>query len=462
MMPLVPALLIHASVFAQTTTWDGAGIWNDANSWDNGIPDGTTDAIVTKTGAGAQDLTIPTGVAFKTLNLQNSFSGLLTTYTTNGTSGTSVNLSATDVGRVRFISTGPINISGAMNLFSTSTDPHSASLQVNPGTTLTVGGGVTFGSNNAANRTTYLTHATLTGVTTVNANLTFHKGSQYWSQGNSPSGILNINGNVTLQAGTSTGQTPSFNVGRAAIDDNGFKVNISNHLAVTDAGSVTIWKGKSLEVGSASFTSGGVLEMRGYDTMTNNAVFRSIGDLSISGATLRNNNSAGDSGEYIMEIGGDFILGSGSTLSLSSNALGRTTMKLKGNFDLQATTVSSGNLNELHLTLEGTGLQLLETAVTNSVNRFTIHTLTFDNSLVSLTDTYTNFASDEYFKTSNLINIGDTTLNLNGLQFFVGETELTEGIYNLYGGTLTVIPEPSAILLMLGTFAGTFILHRKK
>lgn len=454
---------------AQTTTWS-SGVWSNAGSWNNGIPDSTKDAVVTKTTTG--NTTLNPDTDFKSLAITaetttgDAASNRLIMAFQNGVSGGPVSSYATNLGRANLNVASDATVSLTSVVISAAADSaaDAATWGVNSGSVLNVSGGMVFGSDNATNRNAYMAHGNIGAGATINGDVTFNNGSRFWASNNGASNsVLAFNGNVTLQAGTFSGLAPSFEVGRQNNTDSGFTVKIRDHLAVS-AGNVLARKGKTLEVGSASFTAGGSLSMSGFSGAEGDAIFRSKGDLSINGGTLNNSTATGNTGtSYIMEVEGDFILaGSTSTVSLSANALGTTTMKLDGNFDIQATGLASGNLNELHLTLEGSVPQMLEAAVTDGNSIFSIHTLTLDTGNVSLVDNYVNIGAGEYFKTANLTNIGNTTLDLNGLQFFVGGTELTEGIHTSFGGTLNVIPEPSTFLLLCSAFAGLLMFRGRK
>jgi len=268
---------------------------------------------------------------------------------------------------------------------------------------------------------------------------------------------------VTLQSGGFTGAAAYFNVGRANAGESGFTVKIRDNLSVS-AGTAQVRKGRILEVGSATISSSGALVLTGVANATSDAVFRSSGDLDINGGTLNTNNATGTGGGYLLDIGGDFKLHTGSTVALNSTvASGLTTMKLAGNFDISATSLSSGNLNELRLTLDGTAPQTLEAAVVSGNEIFRVAKLTLDTDFVSLVDNYVNVGDNEFFKTGDLVNIGETTLTLNGLQFFVGDMELTAGTYTEFGGSLTVVavPEPSAVLLLGGSLACLWLVRTR-
>lgn len=69
----------------------------------------------------------------------------------------------------------------------------------------------------------------------------------------------------------------------------------------------------------------------------------------------------------------------------------------------------------------------------------------------------------EFFKTGALVNLGEATLDLNGLQFFVGGAELTLGDYTTFGGTvLHVIPEPATGVFVVMIFGLSVAFQRRR
>ncbi len=471
----VITVLAAPGALAQTTTWDGVGAWNQADSWSNGLPDGSTDAIVTKTSGAASSLVIPTGTAFRDLHATNSNSsaGSLRIALSNGTAGGSVFITATDAGAITFVTPkeGSATFTGSLSLVSSNNSTYSASLLLEADSTLTVAGGISFGANaDPGNTPTLLpsnmAHGTLGGGITINADLTFNNGSRYWvTSDGGLNGLFSINGSVTLQAGGFTGNAASFEVGRATNVTKGETVRIRDGLSVSDSATVLIRKGKILEADSATFQSGGRLTMNGWTGAEGTAVLRTTNDLTVRGGQIVNTTATGSNGTYLLDVGGNFILGTGSGVQLSSNVtLGITTLQLRGNFDVEATALAAGNLNELRVVLDGTEAQSLEAAVLDSNQTFRVHSLTFaeETSVINLVDEHLNLGSGEFFRTANLFNEGNTILNLNGLEFYVGDTLLSAGTYTTYGGELTVIPEPSTFALLGATFAGAFAFRRRK
>jgi len=466
---IASALIGLVSASAQTTNWNGSGAWASDSSWDNGVPDASSDAVINAIGTAT--LAIPGGSTWKTLTATNSqANSTLTLQVTNSTSssGGAMNVSSSNSGKITFNlpNLGSLTLSGPLNLTTSSSVADGVSLNIGAGNTLNVNGGISFGGNTSGLNNATFFHGSITEAApaTINADLTFNNGSRFLGTadaGNNSS--LIINGSVTLQSGGFTGAAAYFNVGRANAGESGFTVKIRDNLSVS-AGTAQVRKGRILEVGSATISSSGALVLTGVANATSDAVFRSSGDLDINGGTLNTNNATGTGGGYLLDIGGDFKLHTGSTVALNSTvASGLTTMKLAGNFDISATSLSSGNLNELRLTLDGTAPQTLEAAVVSGNEIFRVAKLTLDTDFVSLVDNYVNVGDNEFFKTGDLVNIGETTLTLNGLQFFVGDMELTAGTYTEFGGSLTVVavPEPSAVLLLGGSLACLWLVRTR-
>jgi len=265
-----------------------------------------------------------------------------------------------------------------------------------------------------------------------------------------------------LEAGSFTGNAPSVHFGRQNNNDNGSTYLVTGDLSI-GAGTLRLHRGKILEAGTITVTTGGELFSRGYGSSETDAIIRSVGDFVLAGGILNTVHSSGTGG-YILEVGGNFGLETGSTVSLmSATGSSPTTLELSGNYDVSATSLTSGNLNELSVVLDNAGTQFLEAAVTDDNKTFNIYSLTFvDGGSYTLTNSHMNVGMDEYFQTSHLFNTGSSVLNLNGLQFFVDDMELTPGVYNDFGGVLTVVPEPRAAGLLFGVLAMLFALRRRQ
>lgn len=462
----VAALFLAPAAHAQTeTVWDGAGAWTSATSWSDGIPNNDKIAIVTKTEAGSQTLTTQLNATFHSIQLTNGISDNLALVFSKGVSGGSISITSSNSGHatLRLQTGADASITGSLSFFSAGSTS-SAVYSVNSESVLTVSEGITFGANGSGANTAQLTHAggfTANTTATVNANLTFNNGSRYFaSNASATNGTFFINGNVTLQAGSTTGSTPSFTVGYGSDGDAGFTVKVREHLKATDNSLVKVYKGKTLEVGSALFSAGGTLNL-GSST-SGVALFKSAGDVTFDGGTLDNSATGGANGGYQIDVGGNFILKNGSRVLLANTANSLTTMNLAGNFMVQANSLLQGNLNALRLTLNGSTLQTLEAAVTNTDQTFAVHTLTLQDAFVALVNQFANIDEVEYFKTEYLVNAGTTTLDLNGLSFYVGDVELLAGTYTEFGGTLHVIPEPASALLGAGLLLSTLWGRRRR
>jgi len=447
---------------AQTTRWDGSGTWIKPGSWDNGIPDATKDVVLDAIGTAS--LNIPDGATWNTLTATNSVSGstlTLSAASSGSISGGSASFSSSGNGLIKITppTAGSLTLSGSMLLSTSSSVADAVVFTVGANSSVTVNGGIYLGSSAAGqnNASLYQGAINSSNAPVINADVTFNNGSRFLGGSDAAANtVLTFNGNVTLQAGSFSGAAAYFNVGRASNAELGFTVKIRDSLSVS-SGTVQIRKNRILEVGSATIGSAGTLVLTGVVNSTDDAVFRSLGNLTVNGGTLNANNATGNGGGYLLDIGGDFSLGTGSTVLLNSTVgKGITTMELAGNFNVSAVSLSSGNLNQLRLTLNGTAPQTLEAAVLSGNQTFAVNTLTLDTDYVSLVNNYVNLGADEFFKTDVLFNIGETTLDLNGLQFYVGDYELQTGVYTDFGGTLTVIsvPEPSALLLLGAGFIG--------
>lgn len=384
----------------------------------------------------------------------------------NGATGTSAlfQIANTATAGLNLTVSNTQNLSGSLTIAGGTGNVYN-NLNFNGNDVINASGGIILGSNNSGGRYARLYYYSLT-TGSINGDLTLNHGAEFSPQGaTATEGVMNINGNVTLQTGGYTGSAPVFQVGRGGEENDFTRVKISGSLNAS-AGIINLYKGKTLEVGSATISTGGELRLLSYGTLeSRNALFQSEGDLIIDGGRINNSIAAGTSGGYTLDVGGNFVLRTDSKVDLSSNALALTTLKLAGNLDIEATKLTSGNLNQLRLSLEGTDMQTLEAAVTNTTATFGIYSLTLNGSTVSLVDSLLNVGAGEYFKTEFLTNVGDSTLILNGLQFFAGGVELMPGVYDNYGGRLTVlavVPEPSTFALLLGNAVVAFMLMRRQ
>lgn len=243
----------------------------------------------------------------------------------------------------------------------------------------------------AINATLRVHPASAGEVLEINApEIVFNRGSGM-SDPNTWAGTIRLNGNVTLQEGAFAGPVPGIGIGR-------------NVEAQT-------------------------------------------GTLRIEGSLAQNIGLVNLQGNGVISIGGNWRIGTGARIVITTTAGMAPRLKLGGNLDIAATSVASGhNLNVGKLDLIGVDVQELEAAVTDADKSFQIHTLTLDDSRLSILDQHVNFAAGEYFQTQNLVNSGNSTLMLNGCRFFVGATELVKGhVYTEFGGTLRV-PSPATLV----------------
>lgn len=246
-----------------------------------------------------------------------------------------------------------------------------------------------------------------------------------------------------------------FNQGSRTGMNNRFRGTVRFTGNVTlQPGDPSIYSGSSPEFGSRLDHSGATLQT---------GTIRVDGNLSQTNGFLRSE------GDGTLRIDGNWLL-AGTTSrvlnTVSTIANPRTgDFRLGGNFDISATSMQFSNegLNGVRFALIGTTNQLLEAAVSSSNSTFRLGTLTLADSTFSLVDAHENVSGDEYFQTSTLANTGTSRLDLNGLRFFVGSTELLEGnTYTEFGGSVVVVPEPATAGLLGVAAAGLAVVLARR
>lgn len=266
-------------------------------------------------------------------------------------------------------------------------------------------------------------------------------------------GNLEVIGNISVDGGT-------FVVGR--LTDTTYTVDVTGDVEVL-SGITRVAERSTLLVDK--MTVGGGQLTFATASVRGTASLSIRGDFILEGGTFENTASGARSK---VEIGGDFYIRNTPTLSLGAT---NTEVFLAGNLIIESSSLGEDtNLNNLNLLLNGEGLQQLEAALTNGDDTtFRVGKLTLSDSTVQLVDLFDQGAGSDYFWVTELINSGDSTLDLNGVRFYYGDSEnktlLEEGIYTQFGGTLNVtgIPEAEhAAFLLLGVGLVGTLWYRKK
>lgn len=266
-------------------------------------------------------------------------------------------------------------------------------------------------------------------------------------------GNQEVIGNITVDGGT-------FVVGRNA--DTAYTVDVTGDVKVL-SGRTTVVERSTLLVDK--MTVGGGQLTFATASVRGIASLRTSGDFILEGGTFENSVSGAQSK---LEIGGDFYIRNTPTLTLGATA---AEVFLAGDFIIESSSLGEGtSLVNLDLLLNGEGVQQLEAAVTGGDDTtFRVGKLTLSDSTVQLVDLFDQGAGSDYFWVTELINSGESTLDLNGVRFYYGDsgnkTLLEEGIYTQFGGTLNVtgIPEAEhAAFFLLGVgLVGTLWYRRK-
>jgi|GEM_PF-2718062 len=292
----------------------------------------------------------------------------------------------------------------------------------------------------------------------------FNNGSILDSSTSWSGGTIRFTGDVLLRAGGYTGRTPQF----APVRNGDYAtIRIDGNMTM-ETGELVLRSRANWEIGEDLTVGNGAKVFPGTDSGS------ALNYLSVEGSLALKTGGeidvSGDNGGLEIRVARDFTIETNSKLLLGTGT-SQTNVKLGGNFDLKATGLTAGsNFNTLRLALTGGGeTQGLEVAVIDGNTTFAVSRLALDGSLVMLENNTLNLAAEEYFLTGELVNTGDSTLILNGLRFFVGDPQadgffLAPGIYNDFGGTLTVVaavPEPSTVWLLGATALGIALWRRR-
>lgn len=448
------------------TTWDnsktGTQSWTTPANWDNGVPTSSDNAIFTGSITACATIQNAMG-SFRDLNIDASIDAGKTLVVTwaDGAEGRAVNILAQDGtgGVILRAQSGMNSLSLTDSLVMTGANKTITFEPVSA--TITAPGGFYFGMNGTGRSETFvLGNAELIG------DVTLYKGAYWWEPNDTATSFtFTVDGDVTMTVGDFTGAAPGMRVGRGKEHATRPVWKITGDLTLESGsgGYIQLLKGRVLEAQNAKFESGTQLDFQGWGVATQDGTIRTLGDLVIAGGWV-NTNVAGSGGAFVMDVGGDFVVETGSRFVLGApGTLGQTTLQLQGDLDFVGTGLT-GNLNNLLVSLEGSGIQHLEAAVTAGNSTFTINTLTFaDGGYYKLVDNHLNIAAGEFFKTGALVNLGEATLDLNGLQFFVGGAELTLGDYTTFGGTvLHVIPEPATGVFVVMIFGLSVAFQRRR
>lgn len=399
-----------APAHAATIVWDnsvsGSQDWTVGSNWIDGVAPTTDDDA--QLGGATAPTTITNVSSVKSLTVNHG--GSATISLDAGNSGTfatdslSFSISNGVTGVVGLTATGSkvLDVSGAVTLAGGNTTANEAWIYLTQNSTLKASSISLSGTqtNRISSALSFFPSAASHVVTIDAPTVTFNNGSTQRDP-NSWAGTVRFTGDVVMQAGETAGFRPQFGI------------------------------------------------LRNTETMT--GTIRVDGNLSQSVGilTLQGNGK--------ISVGGDWNLAQGSSLFIVNDF--DTRLQLGGDLNISATSLALDNFNKLSLDLVGSGVQALEVAVTDGDKTFRTNELTLDNTTFLLVDNHTNIDIGEYFQTMSLFNTGISTLDLNGFQFFVGDTNLTPGIYTDFGGTLNVIPEPS-IWALTTLFMGFVLLSR--
>ncbi len=449
---------------ASTIEWDktktGTVAWGTASNWVGGVtPSAGSDVKVSGI---AVSSTLTNVSSFKTLLFESG--------------GASVTLST---GTASAFAAESISIKGVNGLANFTAGNRTTAFVVS-GTILVEGDGGNIGRFSSSRQTTVQAAAMIlggSGTTSRAANLTivgpqtgetltfdiptvtFNNGSSFTDSAAWTGGTVRFTGDVLLQEGAYNGRAASFSVGRAGVTGN---VQIDGNLTL-NSGEVVLRSAVNTDIGK-DITIGAGARVYVGGTESASALNRfSAGD-SLTIKTSGTLDLSDDLGGLQLRIGKNFVVETNSTVKLGTGG-SLTTVQLGGNLDIKATSLKDSNFNTMQLALSGTGVQTLEAAVTDSDTTFALDLLKLNGSSILLEDNTLNIASGEYFRTNRLENIGESTINLNGARFFVGSTLqngvfLAPGVYTEFGGTLTVIPEPSTAWLLALTGAGAALVGR--
>lgn len=445
---------------ADTVTWNSnyaGGSWTDEQRWLGGVvPTGSDDVIIQGPFVGQ------TGTA--TLTDVGNFGSLSILFDSQTPTGRTVYFNLSSAGQVRYGNSINMQSSSSSAVFMRVLNNEyllidgdiniQNSGSSNVGISMTGGGGTLEFNKlwlSASTGTARLQFTTAAGRTNEVIG-DIHVGEGGWiGLADVSNGTQRITGNVTVDGGTIVS-------GRASGTRDLIKVVGGLEML---SGTITVAKNSGLE--ADTFTMKGGLLRFTNNSQTNVAYLRTSGDFVLEGGQL-----AGNLGTQTeVEIGGSFHIKNNPEVSLVLNDI---RVSLAGDFVVESTALAnSSNLNQLDLVLNGQQPQQLEAAVNNAdQTTFRVGRLTLADSNVQLVDAFDQGGTGaDFFWVEQLVNTGESTLDLNGLLFYYGDednmTLLTAGVYSDFGGTLNVIPEVQhAAMLVLGLGLTVILLFRRR